>query len=288
MTLSEPPRWEDGPLFLTLRKDDGSLSEAVEVTPGVGPNDVVLPDAPGFDIIVDHGDREPPQYLLGHPTTGREIAKVINRTAQRESDGTLWFDLDFIVDDDRVHTADSHLLPGPGDIQDPIDDGTDYPPEGGGGFATVARLSTHSVVGGGVEATSGAAEFTLGIDGRASADGEVSGAQTFPGEWLNTAPVDPSVSDDYEVLVHDLGFVAAAVAGGATFTGTLETWLPLSSDQSWEFAIADIPSYTGPVTINPSESTTSVLLSVSIRRSGVVLVTRQLLLQIIVGHGGGA
>ena len=65
MGLTEPPDWTQAPLFLTLIRDDGTTTEPVEVTAGAEPNEVVLPEAPDFDLVLDDGTRERPKYVLG-------------------------------------------------------------------------------------------------------------------------------------------------------------------------------------------------------------------------------
>lgn len=302
MGLTEPPRWADGPLYLTLRRDDGTLTTPVEVSQGPEANDVILPAAPDFDLVLDAGSRERPQFLLGNLTTGDEIAKLAHRGDGGKQDGAQLFDLAFVVDDDRVHEADVHLLPGPGDIQDPIDSGTDYPDEGGGGFATLVRLGAHNIRATNIgipdaDNRGGLARYDLFGDGTAGYYAE-NGSDTptsidealFPGEWLNTAPVDPSVAAMYEVYVDDFNppQTASYVAAGAVFTGTLGSWLPLDADHNWSLeadgAVCDA--------LFGAESIT-VALRVQIRRGTLVLATRTISLAIFFaatsggGEGGG-
>jgi hypothetical protein len=281
--LTETPRWEEGPLYLTLRRDDGSLTDPVEVFPGPEANDVLLPTSPDFDMVLDGGNRERPQFLLGNLARSDEIAKLAGRSGSKTQDGNTIFDLAFIVDDDRVHEADNHLLPGPGDIQDPIDDGLDYPAEGGGGFATLVRLQNHSIVSENqaIVFEGGISEFRLYNDGRASEYIErsivpMTEENFYPGEWLNTAPVDPAVAAVYDVFVEDIypSQTATFVSEGAIFTGTLGSWLPLSADYSWSWDVNAPGPYSQPVVF--------VALRVSIRKDGLILRTSTIVLASVV------
>lgn len=151
------------------------------------------------------------------------------------------------------------------------------------------------MLGGQGNAYGGLARITVSTDGQLSGD-EANSVELpsfnhfdFVGEWLNTVPVDPAVAALYEVRAVDLLDSAAVIAGGATVTGTFGTWLPVSGDLSWTFEIDDAGAYTGPVTINPNETSASVAFDLQIRRIGVtqILANNQMLLTIVVGIGGG-
>jgi hypothetical protein len=267
MTLSEPVDWTAGTLYLTLRKDDGSLTDAVEVSPGATANEVILPAAPDFDLILDAADRERPTFLLGHPVTGQEVAKVVNRASAGKSDeGAQLFTLSFVIDDDRVHTADNHLLPGPGDIQDPVDDGTDYD-DSGGGLAVLVRMRDVGVLGGNIGLPDdthrgGLARFILRNDGHAAyyaeldADGSPTEADDFPGMWLN-ATVDPLVAATYEVYMEVMPGSEPYVAAGALLT----------ADYQWDWSADDAVSIAlfGPESILAT-------LRLKIRKIGTTLI----------------
>jgi hypothetical protein len=293
MGLSEPPDWSASPLYLTLRRDDGTLTDAVEVFAGPTANDVVLPAAPDFTLVIDRGDRERPQFLLGHQTTGTETVKVRNIVPQREDDGSLLFKLEFVVDDERVHLADNALLPGPGDLQDPVDDGSDYD-DSGGGVALLVRLTSRSIIGGQGGDYGGLAGIDFNDDGtldtREKGTAGALDTDTIPGEWLNRVAT-PAECALFSIKAEDYSGLGAAVdaATGASLTGSaLETWIPAGTAIGWTLTV-DPSTYDGPYTINPSETTVSVPLRVSVRRdsSGVVQETRIILLTVIIGSGGG-
>jgi len=123
LTLSEPPQWGDEPLAISLQRDDGSYTPAVEVSPGPTDHDVVLPTEPDFLIITDDGNRERPKFMLFKLTQEREnIVKIsLIEDGGEDEGGAQLLKLTAFVDDDRIHNVDVHLLPGPGDDQDPID-----------------------------------------------------------------------------------------------------------------------------------------------------------------------
>ena len=124
MTLTEPPDFSAGAPYLTLQRDDMTLTAPVAVMPGPLPYTVVLPALPDFVLYLDYGGRERPKYILSLPETGDEMTKVSAISdGGRTNDGAPLAKIELVVDDPRVHAADHALLPGPGDIQDPIDDG---------------------------------------------------------------------------------------------------------------------------------------------------------------------
>jgi hypothetical protein len=95
-----------------------------------------LPAAPDFEIVTDDGTRERPKFLLGTLADADELVKVTSITdggkaaAEDGMDGAQLYDIEAVVDDDRVHLVDVPLLPGPGDIQDPIILPSDGPGDG--------------------------------------------------------------------------------------------------------------------------------------------------------------
>jgi len=293
MELSEPADFSEAPIYITLRRDDGSITAPVEVTAGVNPTTVYLPAAPDFDIIFDDGGRERPVYFLG-PLSSDELCKVEEIADGGTTDeGAQLFDVRLVIDDPRVHAADNALLPTLGEIQDPIDDGTDIPSEGGG-TALLVRLNARSIIGGLGGDYGGIAEFSLFDDGTAAMreKGTVGAPVTtaLSGEWINVAPVEPADAALFEVYAEDIGGMGAAIdaAAGASLVGTTGAWLPMNADRIWTLTI-DPATYDGPSTINPSETMATAILRVSIKRisAAYILETRNIALQIVIGPGGG-
>jgi hypothetical protein len=289
LELSEPADFSVTPLYIVLRRDDGTLTEPVEVTPGVNPTTVYLPEAPDFQIVFDAGDRERPIYFLG-PESSDELCKVEEISDGGQEDGAHLFDVKLVLDDPRVHSADVHLLPGPGEIQDPIDDGS-YIPSESGSTATLVRLSNHTIYNTGFEiadfpdGTGGIAIYRLFEDGRsgyAYSTNITPGVGTpveeyIDGEWINTAPVEVSEAALYEVYVEDFGTQQQLIDLGsvAALNGTFNTWLPLGVD--YEFELTDL---TGP---SPSFSVAAVL-RVSIRLIGSTVVQARRTINLVLSY----
>jgi hypothetical protein len=239
MGLSEPADFSAGSAYLTLQRDDGTLTEPVAVLPGPTVYDVILPEAPDFTIYVTDGMRERPKYLLGSLTTGDELVRISTITDGGKSDGgAQLFNVEAVIDDDRVHEADNHLLPGPGETQDPIDDGSDVPEDDSGGTVAIPRLVAHYNVAldlglGAQPAITDQLYTTIGADGSLRIDlldssSVAIASVVYPQEWL-AFPVEASVRDDYEVRAVATGFGADT----ASIVGTFDAWLPLTSDRVW-------------------------------------------------------
>jgi hypothetical protein len=292
MGLTEPPDFSGDQPYLTLIKDDGELTIPVAVLPGPTEYDVVLPDLPDFDLVLDDGRRERPKFLLGPIATGDELVKISSiADGGKTEEGAQLFDIEGVIDDSRVHAADNYLLPGPGDIQDPIDDGSDVE-DSGGGTAALVRLSNHGIVGGNVGLPDdthrgGLAAYTLfadGTSGFAHADDYLDvGSPTtglYPAEWINTAPVEPAVAALYECYAQDYGAFALYAGAGAVCVGTVNTWLSLDVDRTWSITADDAVA---DALFDPESIT--VLLRVQIRRIGstVVQANKQISLTLVLG-----
>jgi hypothetical protein len=276
MGLTERPNWSAGTLYLTLKRDDGSITSPVAVLPGPTAWDIVLPVAPDFDLVLDDGARERPVFLLGPLSTGDELVKISNRKDGGKSDkGAQYFDLEAIVDDPRVHQADNAYLPGPGDVQDPIGlPGDSSGGEGGGGTLVLVTLQDHTIVDGQIPIGGGsAAGIYVNNDG--TLQGYVGTGSVFlpafPGEWLLVA-VEPSVAADFEILAHPNIDPSTHFPGSDAF----DTWLNLGTTRHWTTTLG---SY-AYVTVN-----------LQIRRVGqtVLQASRTIILQVNdVYEGGGA
>lgn len=257
ITLSEPADFTGGTPYLTLIRDDGSITVPVAVLPGPAANKVVLPVAPDFDIVVDDGTRERPKYMLG--LVGEfDIVKITSiDDGGKNDDGIQLYKMAGMIDDPRVHTADVSLLPGPGEIQDPIG----YPDDdAGGGFVIVPNLPGErllSIVGFGYTTS-----YSFNADGTtvwASSSG--SGfPQTFPNEWIIGAPVEVSDAAQFEVMFHSASGIGGfpEVSGDAVFNApTFDTWLPGGVDYVFEGII-------GP-TVGAGHGVIHILLRITIR-----------------------
>ncbi|HWI11715.1 MAG TPA: host specificity factor TipJ family phage tail protein, partial [Burkholderiaceae bacterium] len=225
MGLTEKPEFGiSGATFLTLVRDDGSVTDPVLVTPGPTEWDITLPAAPDFDLVLDDGTRMRPKFVLGDMDLLVKISGISDAGTSDAPDGeqgSQLYGITAVVDDDRVHLADVHLLPGPGEIQDPVDPGV---PVDGDDFYGIVTLRDHRIQAGqGVGGGGYSASFTLFNDGTAQGHVEEGGPSSvdFPysGEWL-LVPVEVAQATQYEVYASINPFFASAFSGSA-----LNTWL---------------------------------------------------------------
>lgn len=154
-----------GASYLTLVRDDGSVTEPVLVTPGPTPFDVTLPEAPDFELVLDSGTRMRPKFVLGDMDLLVKITGISDggtSDAEDGEQGSQLFDITAVVDHEGVHMADVHLLPGPGEIQDPIDD--DYE----GDIDTMVALNGRQNAGNtssvGITVSNVEADWVLGLE----------------------------------------------------------------------------------------------------------------------------
>jgi len=255
--LSEPPDFGgSATTWLTLMRDDGTLTTPVEVTRGPTDYDIVLPAAPDFDVVFDRADRERTRFYLGHLDM---LVRVTSITDGGKSDaeegvpGVQLYDIEGFVDDARVHAVDLHLLPGPGDIQDPIDDGADSG-DTNQSLALVHIVDAWRTYG---QPTGGGAEnvtlnfFNDGTMNIVSHVDTLENTETINASWL-AYPVEPEQVAQFEIL--------ATSAYTPSAGDPLNTWLQLDASRSWTF--------NGP-------DRNFIELRVQIRRVGQVVVDGQ-------------
>lgn len=251
MGLSERADFSKGDTYLTLRRDDGSLTDPVLVIPGPTAWDVVLPVVPDFEIIIDAAFRERPIFLLG-AMKGDELVKIssIADGGKNAEGGAQLFDITAVVDDPRVHKADNALLPGPGDIQDPV--GLPNVPaedDGSGGVLVVNLVPVNGI--GVVHAISsgpdGFATVTLNNDGTASkvSSEEAPEEANLVNIWMLFGAIDPSLATLYEVkftvrpdlyppfFPGSFDFIPFDTPRTNPNIGTFDTWLNLGTAQTF-------------------------------------------------------
>lgn len=244
--LSEPPNWESGSLYITLIRDDGTLTTPVAVTPGPDDYSVTLPAAPDFTLVLDSGLRERPKYLLGPLVGTAELVKVTSvEDGGTTEDGARLYSLTGVVDDDRVHEADASLLPGPGEIQDPVGDPDDSDEgEGGGGTLPIPRLTHRSVA---VTAmpvnigTTHSSAITFQNNGLIKLTRVEGGTfeEEITDEWSAFGEIEASDAALFEIRATLLS--SFSTLGTETFTGTMSTWQSLGTDRTWQLS-APFPS----------------------------------------------
>ncbi len=221
LQCTEPLAWTDGATHaLRLVRPNGSLTDAIAVTPGGDEFSAVLGSAPGFDPVFDDAARERTRYVFGPVTQvgALAIVRAIKPTAERTIAHRIAFE------DDRVHTVDAPWLPGE-DEQDPLPDGS---PVGEGGGDNIVNLVSKNIFENVPAPAEVDVEFTLHNDGRLSIDTANSAETFYAYEWLNPQPVTPALAGLYEAY-----FTAASDDLAVTFGGAaLEAWLPLNTTRT--------------------------------------------------------
>lgn len=244
MGLTEQPDFSAGTLYLTLRRDDGSITDPVAVLPGPTVWDVTLPAAPDFDLVLDDGTRERPVFILS-TLGGDELVKISSiRDGGKSPGGAQYFSIEAQVDDARVHAVDNALLPGPGDVQDPVGVPGDDP-DAGGGTLVLVTLTDHYVFDGQSSLGGGTgAGPRFNNDGtldliREASDGP-NPPTRFPNEWL-LVPVDPTAAALFEIYASISYPDPTVILPSGYMTGdTLDTWLNLGTTRSF---ISHLGSY---------------------------------------------
>lgn len=219
--LSEPVVWDTPQKSIVFTRNDGTPSEPIAVTPGNLTTEVVLASSPGFDIVTEDGYRDRTQYLLGTPEEDEELVKLVGLSDGGTSEeGVQLYELAAFVDDERCHTVDLHLLPSPGEIQDPIED------DEGVGEETevpVVNLTNQLLwrIGGADQYVQSTLQWFA--DGRLGWVWESGANQTyFPNQWLVVNPVDPETVS----VLFEVRFTPVTTPDRIDGTEYFNTWLP--------------------------------------------------------------
>lgn len=129
MGVTEPAVFTPGAQhFISIRRDDGSVTAPIAVTPGPTAYDLQLASAPLLadgatlmTLTLDDAGRERPKYVFGASGQHRIIVRLLGISKKgRGKDGAQSIEIKTVAEDVRVHQADIALLPGPGEIQDSI------------------------------------------------------------------------------------------------------------------------------------------------------------------------
>lgn len=106
--LSEPPTWQEGVQhFIALVRSNGRPATPIQVSKGLYDNTVVLSSAPDFTPETAGYTRERTRYVFG--TAGKLYTEaLILRITPKEA---LEVEIQAVVEDPRVHTADQSTVP---------------------------------------------------------------------------------------------------------------------------------------------------------------------------------
>lgn len=247
MGLTEPAVFTAGVNhFISIVRDDGSVTPAIAVTPGPTEYDVVLASAPlmadnvtVFPLVLDDANRERSKFVFGASGQHRIMVRVLGiRKNGKTKEGAQLVEMSSVADDVRVHTVDNALLPGPGVIQDPVDSipGGDT----GGGSLTLVNLTDRNYT---TATSSTNCTFTITFAPNGSVNivlNGTNGSNTFPaGEWMQYGVIEATTAALYEVRL-------TARDGGALSSGTAGVWLGLGVSRAFA-AVALNPGGTGEI-----------------------------------------
>lgn len=281
--LTEPLAFSDtGSTWLAIMRDDGTLTTPVRVIPGALEHEVILPAAPDFDLVLDDATRERPKFFAG--TSAVELMRITSiedggrGDAEEGEEGVQLYDITGFIDDARVHSADRHLLPGPGEEQDPL-----YTPDDttGGGSLYLVDLSDQLVyVNGDVSEASSLYQLT-NYGGARTETVAPNSATAIPREWMRFGGLTVAEAEMYEVRFTYLGGYGGAVFGrfGPVYHETLppnggdafDTWLSLGTTRGVSLA------YTGGTFIGAISALRAEIRDVA---SGVVQGAANVTLQV--------
>lgn len=240
LQLSEPVTWVSGSnYFLTLIQRKGEPTTPVPVLRGQSDFHVILPAGPSFILSYDQANEERTKFILSTGTVYPSILRVLGIRNSGDDSGVRTYTLNGVIEDDRVHTADNHLLPVDGEIQDDVDNPGDD--GSGSGTAVIPYLEAGEFSSlGGIGGTA-STEFRLVSNGFAEVvrvqDG--SAAYEYPtGQWLLDAPRD----------VSDTGlFGVRATLLRGTATGTFGSLLALSTTRTWSVSSSGFGGFASAV-----------------------------------------
>lgn len=134
ITVTEPIIWAPGAThYMTFIKRNGTLSDPVVVSPGSSEFQAVLSSQPVEPLYIDDADAERTRYLFGSGVPYESILRVLGVKNSSDDKGLRTYTINGVIEDDRVHAADVHLLPAAGEVQDPVDPSTADGGSGGGG-----------------------------------------------------------------------------------------------------------------------------------------------------------
>lgn len=224
--LSEPVEWDANEKVIVFTGSDGVPTAPISVSPGSLTTEVILASAPGIDIFTEDGYRDRTQYLMGSPEEDDKLVKIAGVSDGGIEDGAQLYDVAAFEDDERCHLVDVHLLPSPGEIQDPIED-----EEGAGEETTVPVVNLPGQSFG--QSSASVTNYTqLKFFGNGQLGGSYTGGGSpfvWPNQWLVTNPVDPETVSVLFAVRFTL--VSGTLNAGS---GYLDAWLPANVDYEFQ------------------------------------------------------
>lgn len=233
---SEPLQWVSGAShYLTIMDRNGEVRTSYLVSRGSTDYHAVLPSVPSFDVSTEEAYEERSKYVFGVNAPFETTMRVISlRNSASESPRRV-FEIAGVIEDARVHAADSSLLPVDGEVQDPVDNAGD---DGSGSgtalipYLTDQTLATFGGVGGlaytGLRLSNNGIAYEL----TATETGTALPIQLGLGEWLLRGPYSPAQAAEFEVRYQFLSGTA-----GAGWPPS-NTWLSLGTDREWSVTVS--------------------------------------------------
>lgn len=224
MGLSEEVPAAEG--YILFIDDLGRATQPIAYASGAG-KVVTLAADPGVGIVSIDANRERTRYLIGDVTTVEHRVRVRRvEPSVREFGGPRMFDITAVIEDDRVHEADLDLLPGVGEVQDPVDDGTGTVAAGSGALVNITDALVSFEDYGSPSPTTTAGFKLLSTGGLVRVHGNSGTAMGLVNtpvvaQWITSAPID-----SYEVF-------AELLDGAVVDSSATGSWLALSTDQAW-------------------------------------------------------
>jgi hypothetical protein len=235
LKLSEPPEWGAGTYYIRLHRANGVPTDPLPVVPGLELDEVILLDGPlDFTPVTHAPGQDRTRFVFGTAAEESMPCRVKSLVPR----GLKEVDVVTVAEDVRVHRVDQHLLPSPGEIQDPIFYLSSGGDEGGGGSFTSLFLTDHAFGGTASEGFIPASAVIFRNNGQLQLSGRsylgavlsTQNTYTVTGEYVVNAPVTPA-----QLLIYELRFTLLTQSFG-TFSGTpFNTWLVCNEDRSIEF-----------------------------------------------------
>lgn len=245
IVLTEPHGITSGTTYtICLQRDVGTWTAPITVTAGADAYTAVLASVPDTTLVTDAGWRERPKYLLGTVAQQQRLARVVAiEPGGVDDQGAPVINMTAVIDDARVHSADEALLPAEAEVQDEISLDAVDDDEDSGGTLLLTSLSDREVAARFLGSAS--ASYSLMADGRARQSTTPGGDAYIGSEWLLIAPTSTADTGLFEAR--------ATVTSGTLTSGTVDTWLPLSTTRTWT------------LTNTTEETTATVLMDIEIR-----------------------
>lgn len=233
MQLTEPVEWTPGALhYLSVMDRKGNLVTPIQVSPGSDTYRVILATALSFSPSVDKADEDRTKYIFGTGRAYETVLRVLSIRNTADASGRKSYAISGVIEDERVHLVDAHLLPTDATVQDPVpafgeaavDDGA------GSGAITVPFLETALMNG------SPSVEVTVSNDGTVmynagtltNFDGEsFTNPTRLANQWALAAPRSLVETSLFEIKV-EIFSLTGELTGSA-----VNTWLSLATTRSW-------------------------------------------------------